>query len=234
MYLLDAVYKNTTKYLATTKSWQHVLFSRARWFIPEEQQTVYLTFDDGPTPFITEWVLNLLEQYQAKATFFCIGKNVARYPNIVNQIIQQGHRIGNHTYSHYSGWQTSAFNYLHDVKQCSHLLNSPLFRPPYGQISPGQLTALLNNKQWLLPSACNQVHDVYIIMWSIIAFDFDKALHWQDCLRYVMQPKLLLHPSKSPIIVFHDSEKAFAHLREVLPRLLDFLASHNIDCRPIS
>ena len=112
------------------------------WHIPSTEKVIYLTFDDGPTPEITPWVLDLLKDYDAKATFFCIGRNVSEYPEIYNKILSEGHSVGNHTYDHVKGWKVSSKIYLENTLKASHIISSKLFRPPYGKISPIQIQSL--------------------------------------------------------------------------------------------
>ena len=125
-----------------------------------DEKVVYLTFDDGPTPEITSWVLDELKKYNAKATFFCIGKNVEQHPDLFNHILAQEHAIGNHTYNHLNGWETKSFPYLKDVVKCSKVFQSTLFRPPYGKLTRFQAKAILS--------------DYTIIMWDVLSADFDK------------------------------------------------------------
>lgn len=187
------------------------LFSNYIWDIPNHENKVYLTFDDGPTPEITEWTLNLLEEYEAKATFFCIGDNIKKYPEIFQKVIKYGHSIGNHTFNHLNGWKTNTSDYIENVKlhETEHYnLNTDLcqlFRPPYGKIKPSQSKALrkLGYK---------------IIMWDIISYDFDKTISKEMCLKNVLKN---IQPGS--VIVFHDSIKAFNNLEFVLPRTLEFL-----------
>ncbi len=169
------------------------------------QKTVYLTFDDGPTPEITDWVLQQLEEYQAKATFFCIGKNVVTHPSLFREIETKGHRIGNHTFNHFNGWETETSIYLQNVVNCSEVMNTRLFRPPYGRIKRKQAKAL---KQ-----------DGYqIVMWSVLSGDFDQGLSKEQCLENVLK-----FVNDGDIVVFHDSVKAFRLLEYVLPKALKAL-----------
>lgn len=187
------------------------LFSNYVWDIPNNENKVYLTFDDGPTPEITEWTLNLLEEYNAKATFFCIGDNIRKYPEIFLKVIGDGHSIGNHTYNHLNGWRTSTLKYIENAKlyETEHYKlntsNCQLFRPPYGKIQPSQSKILrkLGYK---------------IIMWDVISYDFDATISKEQCLENVLK-----NVQSGSIIVFHDSKKAFQNLEYVLPRTLEFL-----------
>ncbi len=173
------------------------------WKIPAQQNEIFLTFDDGPHPTITPFVLDVLKQYNMKATFFCIGKNVRKYPDIYKQILLEGHRVGNHTMAHLNGWNTGDAVYLNDVLVAKEFIDSNLFRPPYGRISKFQI-------QQLLP-----VFD--IVMWDVISGDFDTGLSPERCLQNVV-----LNTEPGSIIVFHDSEKAFPRLKHALPKALEF------------
>lgn len=187
------------------------LFSNYVWDIPNNENKVYLTFDDGPTPEITQWTLILLKKYNAKATFFCIGDNIRKYPEIFQKIIADEHSIGNHTYNHLNGWKTSTDYYienakLYETEHCKlNTANCQLFRPPYGKIKPSQSKILrkLGYK---------------IIMWDVISYDFDATISKEQCLENVLK-----NVQSGSIIVFHDSKKAFQNLEYVLPRTLEFL-----------
>ncbi len=198
------------------------LFSNYIWNIPNSENKVYLTFDDGPTPEITEWVLSKLKEYNAKATFFCIGDNIRKYPEIIQRVINEGHSIGNHTFNHLNGWKTSTKDYIENVRlyETEHCkLNTEhckLFRPPYGKITPTQSKILrkLGYK---------------IIMWDIISYDFDATISKEQCLENVLK-----NVQSGSIIVFHDSKKAFTNLEYVLPRTLDFLNEKGFFCEKIN
>lgn len=195
-------------YFVKTPFWaKKFLFPHWRWTgcTIKGQKTVYLTFDDGPTPKITEWVLEELEKYRAKATFFCIGKNVEAHPEIFQQIGEKGHVIGNHTFNHFNGWQTPDVDYLQNVADCAQFISSNLFRPPYGRIKQRQ-AKLLRGQGY------------EIIMWSVLSGDFDESLSKEKCLSNV-----LANVEDGSIIVFHDSVKAFRLLEEVLPKVLEEL-----------
>ncbi|WP_298116632.1 polysaccharide deacetylase family protein [Flavobacterium sp.] len=187
------------------------LFSNYVWEIPNNENKVYLTFDDGPTPDITEWTLNQLKEYNAKATFFCIGDNVRKYPEIFEKVVNEKHSIGNHTFNHLNGWKTSTSEYIENANRCdketqnSKLETRNLFRPPYGKIKPSQSKILrkLGYK---------------IIMWDIISYDFDATISKEQCLENVLK-----NVKSGSIIVFHDSKKAFSNLEYTLPRTLKFL-----------
>jgi len=166
-------------------------------------KSIYLTFDDGPTPDITEWVLEELRKYSARATFFVLGKNAIIYPDILKRINEDGHLLGNHTYSHKDGWETNCNDYIKDIELCNNIIHSKFFRPPYGRITPNQVKVLKN--------AYN------IVMWSILSLDYDVSIDREKYLK-----KLLYHTKSGSIVVFHDSVKAYNNLRFMLPPFLEF------------
>jgi len=180
------------------------IFSSAVWEMPAAEKKIYLSFDDGPHEEATPFVLDTLQLYNAKATFFCLGKNVAAHPDLYTRILEEGHAAGNHTYSHLNGWKISDKKYFADISQAREYIDSNLFRPPYGKISTLQAK--------LIP----QTFGMKIIMWSVLSGDFDVRLSEQKCLDNV-----LLHTKAGSIVVFHDSAKAFSRLTYVLPRVLE-------------
>lgn len=191
-------------YFIKTPWWLKKWYSRLVWDIPVREKVLYLTFDDGPHPEATPFVLDELKKAGAKATFFCIGKNVQAYPQIYRRILLEGHRIGNHTQNHLNGWKTPDQQYLEDIRKASLSIDSNLFRPPYGRISAFQST-------WLRAAPFHYT----IIMWDVLSADFDRRLTAQKCARYVIQ-----HARPGSIVVFHDSEKALDRLRGALPAVL--------------
>ena len=200
------------------------IFSNYVWDIPTAEKKVYLTFDDGPTPEITAWVLNQLKAFDAKATFFCIGDNIRKHPEIFNLILLNGHNIGNHTFNHYNGWKIKTPEYIENVQLCKEAIienskfkiqNSNLFRPPYGKIKNAQAKALLTS-------------GYKIIMWDILSADFDTAITPEKCLENVLK-----NIAPGSIIVFHDSAKAFRNLEYTLPRTLQFLKDNQYQCEGI-
>lgn len=189
-----------------------ILF-RHIWSIPNKEKTVYLTFDDGPTPEITEWVLAELKKHEAKATFFCIGNNIEKHPSIFSKILQEGHAIGNHTFNHLNGWKTNKMDYVQNALQCEKAIEafaykSKLFRPPYGKIKPSQAKALRDK-------------GYQVIMWDVLSADFDQQISPEQCLENVLR-----NVASGSIIVFHDSVKAYENLKYVLPKTLSFLAQN--------
>ena len=198
------------------------LFSNYIWDIPNNENKIYLTFDDGPTPEITNWTLNQLEHYQAKATFFCIGDNLRKYPEIYQKIIKKGHAVGNHTFNHLKGWKTKTADYVENAKLFESELNNistskcNLFRPPYGKIKPSQ-SKILRNEGYK------------IIMWDVLSADYDQSISPEECLENVIQ-----NCKSGSIIVFHDSIKGFKNLEYVLPRTLEFIKEKGFVCEVLN
>ena len=204
-----------------------LLFPMYVWDIPNHEKKVYLTFDDGPNPQITEWVLDQLQQYDAKATFFCIGNNIEKHPDIFQKIIDDNHAVGNHTFNHLKGWETDTNEYIENTRRCSLFMREKekgisdkgdtfeLFRPPYGKIKTSQSRALrrLGYK---------------IIMWDVLSRDFDKTITPEECLKNVLK-----NVETGSIIVFHDSIKAAQNLKYVLPKTLAFLKEKGFVCAKI-
>ncbi|MFT7334732.1 MAG: peptidoglycan/xylan/chitin deacetylase (PgdA/CDA1 family) [Porticoccaceae bacterium] len=206
-------------YWIKTNSIIKKIFSKYVWDLPNNENKIYLTFDDGPTPLITEWVLTQLHHHNAKATFFCIGKNIEAYPSIFTKIINMGHSIGNHTFNHLNGWKTTADEYATNISLCDSLISnltseasnkkSKIFRPPYGKIKPKQANKVLKQ-------------GYKIIMWDVLSADFDQRISAKKCLKNVIS-----NIKPGSIIVFHDSEKAFKNLEYTLPKVLDYLDENN-------
>ena len=180
----------------------------------EDEEGVFITFDDGPTPGVTEWILETLARYDAKATFFVLGKNVEMYPSLYQKIIDAGHKVGNHTYSHQKGWGMSLERYLEDVDFAGDLVHSELFRPPYARVTPSQMRAVARNYK--------------IVMWDIVSRDYNRALSPERCLRNVTD-----HVAAGSIVVFHDSDKAFRNMSYALPRTLEHIRKMGLRCKII-
>lgn len=191
-------------YLAKTPEWVRKLFAGSVWEMPGTKKAIYLTFDDGPHPSITPFVLAELDKFNAKATFFCIGKNVLDHGSTFKMILERGHAVGNHTYDHLDGWKTGNGKYLQNVLNARNLIDSHLFRPPYGRITPGQKKLLM------------QLDKPYtVIMWSLLSGDFDENITPDKCLQNILK-----NAKSGSVIVFHDSEKAYERLQYTLPAVL--------------
>lgn len=245
-----------------------VIYPSLLWNLPNKTKTIYLTFDDGPIPEVTPWVLSLLKKYNAKATFFCIGDNIAKHPEIFKQILAEGHSVGNHSFNHLNGWKTSSQDYVENVlladKQIlkssrkygsqgkeehlcgngkevnreailqtrwssitnkieeasinphlppgnSRTLGSQLFRPPYGKIGPVQIKKL-------------QRKGYKIVMWDVLSEDYNRQLSAEVCFKNVIN-----QAKPGSIIVFHDSLKASANLKEVLPKVLKYYKKESFE-----
>ena len=209
------------------------MFPNYVWDIATNNNVIYLTFDDGPTPEITNWTLNTLKTYNAKATFFCIGNNIEKHPDIFHNIIKEGHAIGNHTQNHIKGWKTKAKDYLENIAEAEKVINTQisnskfqipnslivnhqssifnLFRPPYGQITPKQGKKLLDL-------------NYKIIMWDVLSFDWDKDVPEETCLKNVIS-----NTTNGSIVVFHDSVKASRNMQYALPKVLDYFSKKGFE-----
>ncbi len=204
-------------YLVKTPEWVKKVFKNRIWDIPTTQKIIYLSFDDGPHPDQTVFVLDELKKYNAKATFFCIGKNVQAYPNVYQRIVDEGHAVGNHTFDHLKANKTQDKVYLQNVLQAKQYIDSKLFRPPYGRVS-GFIVKQLRTPAYQLNT----------VMWTVLSGDFDVALTGEQCLQNV-----LLNTGPGSIVVFHDSEKASARMRFALPKLLEFFAGKGFEFKAI-
>lgn len=185
---------------SSTPSWVDQILPSVLWRFATKEPIIYLTFDDGPIPEVTPWVLDLLAKNNAKATFFCIGANVKKYPEIYQRILDEGHTVGNHTHNHLNGWKTGNKEYFTNIKECGKWVETTLFRPPYGKLSQSQLKQLKKKYQ--------------IVMWSVLSKDYDAEVRPESCLGNVLTSR------PGDILVFHDSLKAEENLRYTLPRLL--------------
>lgn len=189
---------------------QDVLFPSLTWRIRTQEKVLYLTFDDGPIPDVTDRVIEILARYQAKGTFFCVGDNVRKHPDVLRRVIQAGHTAANHTFNHLNGWSVSNDQYLENVRLCEEQLNglhiqNRLFRPPYGRISRTQIKALQPDYQ--------------IVMWDVLTGDYLQSLDGDKCLR-----RSISYTRPGTIVVFHDSLKASKNLYHVLPRYIEHFA----------
>jgi peptidoglycan/xylan/chitin deacetylase (PgdA/CDA1 family) len=187
-----------------------------KWFYPSltwnksrDHKVIYLTFDDGPIPDVTDFALKTLKDHNAKATFFCIGDNIRKHPDIFNKVKNEGHSIGNHTYNHLKGWITPDEQYLSNFQLCQQLTNTHLFRPPYGRIKKSQISKIKSHNP-----------ETEIIMWDILSGDFDTALSPEACCNNVIK-----NAGNGSIIVFHDSLKAHERLKYALPKVLDYFTN---------
>ena len=181
------------------------LYPSFTWQMPENNRNIYLSFDDGPHPQVTPFVLDQLKDFKAKASFFCIGDNIVKYPKVYERIVNEGHTIGNHTQNHLNGWKSPTTKYLENVAAAANYIDSNLFRPPYGKIKRFQAKQLQENL------------GLKIIMWSVLSGDFDQQILPEKCLQNV-----LLNTRPGSIVVFHDSEKAWKRLVYALPKVLEY------------
>ncbi len=226
-------------YFVKTPKFVQRLFPKRTWALPNNENIVYLTFDDGPIPQVTPWVLDLLKKHHAKATFFCIGDNINKHPSIFKRLVAEGHSIGNHTYHHLNGWETNTEAYIDNCEKFDEILNcnnelveatyqndksethnqkstiKNLFRPPFGKITTRQ-SKILQKKGYI------------IIMWDVLSADFDPNISKEKCLENVLKN---LNPGS--IVVFHDSLKSEEKLRYVLPKVLDFITGNKWKCARI-
>ncbi len=187
--------------LASVPAFVTKVFPSLVWKISREEKIIYLTFDDGPIPETTKWILSTLKKYQAKATFFCVGDNVKKYPNLYKEIIRDGHKVGNHTFNHLNGWKTDTKEYLLNIEKAKKHISSQLFRPPHGLIKTSQVKKLKKNFK--------------IIMWNVLSMDYDKKITPEQCLKNVTS-----NAKPGSIVVFHDSIKSRKNLGYALPETL--------------
>lgn len=188
-------------YLVKTPKIVQALLPAYLWHIPTREKVLYLTFDDGPIPDVTPWVLDTLARHDAKATFFCVGENAVRHADIFHRLLAEGHTVGNHTHNHLNGWHTDTSTYLHNVRHCARVVKSDLFRPPHGRLLPQQRAFLERHYK--------------IVLWDVLSGDFDPRLSAEQCLNNVLE-----NARRGSIVVLHDSLKTVAKLRHVLPAVL--------------
>ncbi|WP_179344302.1 polysaccharide deacetylase family protein [Winogradskyella ursingii] len=211
---------------AKTPGFVKTLFPNFVWNINTDKKELYLTFDDGPTPEITEWVLDNLKSYNAKATFFCIGNNIEKHPAIFQKIIDEGHTVGNHTYNHLKGWKHKTKNYVEDVVKSQDLMNSlfinrnssitNLFRPPYGKFKSNQSKKIMEL-------------GYRIILWDVLSYDWDKTVSEKSCLENVTSAA-----KEGSIVVFHDSLKASRSLKYTLPKVLEYYNERGFEFKSLN
>jgi len=192
-------------YLVKTPAFIQNHFPGFTWKMSGQDPVLYLTFDDGPVPEVTPWVLQQLAQYDAKATFFMVGDNIRKHGALFEAVKEAGHTIGNHTYSHKNAWETDNMEYFHDVRRGAGLSGSGLFRPPYGRLKPKQAQFLLRHYQ--------------IVMWDVLSGDFDHRITPEQCFQNVTR-----HAGPGSVIVFHDSIKASERMQYALPKVLDYFS----------
>ncbi|HEU4719361.1 MAG TPA: polysaccharide deacetylase family protein [Bacteroidia bacterium] len=177
------------------------LYPGAAWRMNASEKKIFLTFDDGPVPGVTPAALSVLKEQDVRATFFCVGENVQRHPEIFSSILEQGHRVGNHTFHHADGWKHTSRSYLREVRQCAEVVKSDLFRPPYGRMRRSQFEAIRRKYK--------------VIMWDVLTCDFDLSLSCEDVLSIAAG-----HSRPGSVIVFHDSLKAKERMLYVLPKYI--------------
>ncbi len=182
------------------------IFPGTVWRLPREEKTVFLTFDDGPIPEVTEFVLDTLRERNIKATFFCVGDNVRKHPDLFRKVLEEGHLVGNHTFNHLQGLYTTSGNYIRNVEMADELIKSPLFRPPHGILRYTQFITLRRKFK--------------IVFWDVVTRDYNRKLSGEDVLGIVRK-----YTRNGSIIVFHDSLKAEKNIRYALPRAIDYLMS---------
>lgn len=191
-------------YLVRIPALFRIFFPHAIWRIKTKEKCVYLTFDDGPVPEVTPWVLDLLEQEGVKATFFCVGDNVFKYPEIYNRMVRDGHRVGNHTFNHMKAFKSDKLDYINNISKAGEYIKSDLFRPPHGQMK--------------LAYSRNIKRKFKIVLWDLLSCDFDQDKTGEDCFQIVKK-----YTRPGSIIVFHDSLKAELNLRYALPKVIRHL-----------
>ena len=219
-------------YLVQTPKFVQRMFPKRIWAFPNSDKEVYLTFDDGPIPEVTPWVLDQLQKHNAKATFFCIGDNISKHPELFKRIISEGHTVGNHTFNHLNGRKTTLENYLENVSKAAteivHRLSSiapkhhqkveqctTLFRPPYGQMTSAQAKSI-------------QQKGYQIVMWNVLSADYDTSVSEEKCFKNVSDS---IKPGS--IVVFHDSLKAQKNMQFALPKVLNLITENGWSCEKI-
>ena len=199
-------------YIHKTPAWLKYLYPSLTWDRSEHpDKVIYLTFDDGPIPEVTEFVLDTLDHFEAKATFFCVGENIEKHQSVASAVLERGHLIGNHTHNHIKGWNTSNEKYADNIRLCDAAIeglgisNNNYFRPPYGRIGPGQIKMIKS--------------DYEIVMWDVLTGDYNSALSANAIFKSVTK---VTQPGS--IVLFHDSIKAYPRMKEVLPDYLSYFS----------
>ena len=207
------------KYWINTPFWLKKLHpGHLLWEMPRHENSVYITFDDGPHPTATDFALRELGKYNAHATFFCVGQNAEKHPDLIDRIVKEGHATGNHTHHHLNGWKTDKAKYIDDITAAAHFIPGRLFRPPYGRIRLSQIRRLRRqDRSWK------------IIMWSLLSADFDAEITPDQCLQNVLGQ---IRPGS--IIIFHDSTKAWDRMSYALPRVLAYCREHNWEMKHLA
>ncbi len=190
------------------------IYPRAVWRMSAASKKIYLSFDDGPVPEVTPWVLDVLKEAAIKATFFCVGENVVNYPEIYKRILTENHAVGNHTHNHLNGWKTPLQYYIDNVEKCAQHIQSGLFRPPHGRLRKDQLNYLEERFS--------------IVMWDVLSGDFDKQITPEKCLKNVVR-----NVRNGSVIVFHDSYKAKENMQYALPRFISFAKAQGYEFEKI-
>jgi peptidoglycan/xylan/chitin deacetylase (PgdA/CDA1 family) len=180
------------------------LLPQCYWNLPNKQNKIYLTFDDGPTPQVLPFILQTLDKYKVPATFFCVGENMSKHPDLVKEMLKRNHVIGNHTNNHISGWRVKNQSYFENIEKCDDVYKSHLFRPPYGRLRTSQANYLCRKYK--------------LIMWDVLSYDYDKNVKPEICYRNVIDTT-----KSGSLIVFHDNEKAYPNLQYALPHSIVFL-----------
>lgn len=194
--------------------WLRILYPQLLWHKNRGEKTLYLTFDDGPIPDVTPAILKILKKHEIKATFFCVGENIHKHPDIFERILSDGHSVGNHTYHHLKGWKTTKTDYLNDIERCQKLTNTKLFRPPYARGTRAQYTELKKTYE--------------IVMWDVMSGDFDTSISPQQCLQNVVK-----HSTNGSIIVFHDNIKAKSRVLYALPKAIEYWIAQGFNFKPL-
>lgn len=194
-------------YLVKTPKYVQQAFPSIEWRYQTNNKVIYLTFDDGPTPQSTIPILDILQRYDAKATFFCVGDNIKKYPKLYHSMTDHGHEVGSHTFNHLSGWTTSNQNYYSNIHKAAEMVDSSLFRPPYGRMTPLQTKEISK--------------DYRIVMWDVLSGDFDQNISVKKCFDNVTK-----NSKPGSVVVFHDSEKTANLVTKVLPQVLEYFAAN--------
>ncbi|MBK6979828.1 MAG: polysaccharide deacetylase family protein [Cytophagaceae bacterium] len=196
----------------------NTIFPKYLWKVDRDEKVIYLTFDDGPVPYYTDFVLDQLKKYNASATFFCVGENIKKHPEVFQKLINEGHYAGNHTFNHLKGWNTENKQYIDNFLECQleieKFSKSGLFRPPYGRIKKKQAEEILKTHK--------------IIMWSVLTRDYDSDFDAEKCLKNAIKKT-----ENGSIVLFHDSEKAWKNLSYVLPRYLEYFSEKGYSFEPL-